>query len=333
MSTNAQIIKAAALGTADVTSGLLNPEQSAQFLKQVFEATTLGPLVRSELRRATTGQIDKIGIASRILRKKTEGIDANAAGGVPVTDPATGQVTGYRAKPTFSAVEYATTALRLPWEITNETIRQNIEGEGLEATVTNLMTKRMGVDTEDFCLNADSATDSGDPDYDFLKVNDGWVKQIAGGGHIYDATGAPLTIDVFYEMLKAIPNQYNSGSLRWLMSPFNRQTWEQSLLNQSIMNGGNVPETVYKSPGGIPIVEVPRMPDDKIILTDPRNLVKVFTYAVQIRKVDNDTYNVAQDKRSYFIHFDVDMVVEELDATAMATGVGVPAPEEPDTEA
>ena len=78
------IRKSATLETGDVTSGLLNPEQSRQFMRMAFEATPLTQVVRHEMRRARSGEIDKIGIAGRILRSKTENTDD-----------------GYRAKPNF----------------------------------------------------------------------------------------------------------------------------------------------------------------------------------------------------------------------------------------
>ena len=74
---NQKIITRAAIDTGSLTSGLLNPEQSRRFLQQTFEATNLGPLVRHEMRTAKSGEIDKIGIDRRILRKKTEGTDDN----------------------------------------------------------------------------------------------------------------------------------------------------------------------------------------------------------------------------------------------------------------
>lgn len=71
--TNSTIVQnAATIETGTLTSGLLNPEQARRFLQQTFEATNLGPLIRHEMRKAKTGEVDKIGIAKRIVRKKTE---------------------------------------------------------------------------------------------------------------------------------------------------------------------------------------------------------------------------------------------------------------------
>ena len=106
---NNSIINKAAIATTTLSSGLLNPEQSKKFIQQTFEATKLGGLIRKEMRTAKTGEIDKIGIASRILRKKTEDTDD-----------------GYRGEVKTSQIEYSTTAVRLPWEITEETLREKV---------------------------------------------------------------------------------------------------------------------------------------------------------------------------------------------------------------
>ena len=322
MPTNEQIIKAAGVTTGDVTYGLLNSEQARTFIKQTFEATPLGALVRHEMRKAKTGEIDKIGIASRIARKKTENIDAKSDGSVPVVDAATGQVTGYRAKPNFSQVTYATKAVRLPWEISEETLRENIEGEGLEATITNLMTTQLGIDMEDLHLNGDEAVDASDADHDFLYINDGWIKQIANGGHVYDATGdTSMSLDMFYNALQAMPNKYNNGKLRWMMSPRRAQEWELFLLNQVIGKGGAVPESIYNSPAKIPTVQCPSLDDGTILLTDPKNLIVVNTYSMQIRKTTEGKEAIMQDKRFYVVHLDFDPIIEELDAAAIITGL------------
>ena len=297
---NQKIITRAAIDTGSLTSGLLNPEQSRRFLQQTFEATNLGPLVRHEMRTAKSGEIDKIGIDRRILRKKTEGTDDN-----------------YRTNVKTSAIEYNTTAVRLPWEITEETLRENIEGQGLEGTITNLMTTQMGIDGEDLYLNGDEEIDAANPDFDFLKINDGWIKQVSNGGHVYDAAEGEMSLDLFYNTLAQLPNKYNNGRLRWLMSPHRAQEWELFLMNKVIGAGGAVPDSVYNSPASIPTVQCPSLDDKTILLTDPQNLIVVNTYSVQIRKTTEGKEAIMQDKRFYVIHFDFDPIIEELDATAI----------------
>lgn len=323
MATNNEIIRKAAITTDSVTHGLLNPEQARQFIRQTFESTALGGLIRREMRRAKTGEIDKVGIADRILRKKVEGIDANANGSAPTLNPDTGQITGYRAAPHFSQVTYSTVAVRLPWEITEETLRENIEGQGLESTITTLMTTRLGTDLENLYLNGDVDTPSTNPDQLFYYINDGWIKQISNGGHVYDAAGITggMNLDLFYSALGSIPNKYNNGSLRWLMSPRRAQEWELFLLNQGLNSGANFPDSLYNSPAAIPTVRVPSMPDSKILLVNPQNLIVVNTYDVKIRKTNTDVRSIMEDKRFYVVHLDFDTIIEELDATAIIENI------------
>lgn len=301
MNNNSTIIRKAAIATGTLSSGLLNPEQARKFIQQTFDATNLGGLVRHEMRTAKTGEIDKIGIGRRILRKKTENTDDN-----------------YRAGVNTTQIEYSTTAVRLPWEITEETLRENIEGQNFENIVTNLMTTQLGVDLEDLYLNGDEATPNTDEDYDFLKINDGWIKQIGNGGHVYDATSEDeMSLDMFYKALASLPNKYNNGKLRWLMSPKRAQEWELFLLNKVVNQGGAVPESVYTSPARIQAVECPSLDDKTILLTDPKNLIVVNTYTMQIRKTTEGREAIMQDKRFYVVHLDYDPIIEELDATAM----------------
>lgn len=306
MNTNRQIVnKAGTIETSVVTSGLLQPYQAKRFLQQTFDATPLMQAIRHEMRTEKSGEIDKIGIGRRKLRAKVENVDD-----------------GYRAKPDFGSIHYETKAVRLPWEITEETIRQNIEGENFEKVVTDLMTKQTGVDTEDLLINGDEDTPNTDPDYDFLKLNDGIKKIITNGGHIVDVAGAKdMEMEMFYKAVAAIPNRFNNGRLRWLMSPTRAQQWELFLLNKVINNGGVVPEELYKSPVAIPSMQVPGLSNDVIILCEPLNIINVNTYAVKIRKDAASKDAIMQDKRFYVIHFDFDALVEELDATAIITGL------------
>lgn len=306
MNSNKTIInKAGTIETSVVTSGLLQPYQVKKFLQQTFDATPLMKAIRHVTRAEKSGEIDKIGIGKRKLRAKVENVDD-----------------GYRAGVEFGSIHYETKAVRLPWEITEETIRQNIEGENFEATVTNLMTTQVGVDTEDLLINGDENTKPDDPDYDFLKLNDGIKKLITNGGHIVDVNGAEdMEMEMFYKAVASIPNRFNNGRLRWLMSPTRAQQWELFLLNKVINNGGVVPEALYKSPVAIPSMEVPNLSDDVVILCEPQNIIEVNTYTIKIRKDSTSKDAIMQDKRFYVVHFDFDALIEELDATAIITGL------------
>ena len=348
MPTNRELLMRAAgtaISTGSLTGGgLLQPYQARQFIQQTFEATNLAPLVRHEMRVERRGEIDKIGIAPRLLREKKENTDD-----------------GYRASVATSQISFSTTPVRLPWEVTEETLRQNIEGENMNKVITDLMTAQLGVDLEDLYLNSDenagkaktfsqsdtysagdivtynkklykfdiahsagawTGTDATligeDGDADFLKVNDGWIKQIKEGGHILDkSTEDEMSLDMFYQMVASIPNKYNNGKLRWLMSPRRAQQWELFLLNLVAHHGGAVPDNMYTAPVKIATVECPSMSDDVILLTDPKNLIVVNSYTVKIRSTNTDKESIMMDKRFYVAHLDYDPIIEEKDATGI----------------
>lgn len=306
MGSNRAIIKDGSIATTTLSSaGLLKPEQSETFLKMVFDATSLGSLIRHEMRRATQGEIDKIGIGKRLLRKKTEDNDDK-----------------YRASVKTEAIQYSTNKLRLPWEITEDTLRENIEGEGFENTVTSLMATQMGLDSIDLLLNGDTATLSGDPDYDFLKNDDGFIKQIKTNGHKFDAQSSQLSLKTFYNLAMQVPSKYNlNGSLKWIMNSQMRQSWEYTLLNSAQQNGSTIPESIYRAPVGIPIVEEALVPDGVILFSNPQNLISVNTYNMILRKTTEGEAAVMNDKRFYVMHFDMDAVIEETDATGIITNI------------
>ncbi|MCU5070087.1 phage major capsid protein [Bacillus pacificus] len=301
--------------TGSVSSGLLNPEQSKEFFRMAFDSTPFSQLHRKEMRKAKQGVLDKVGIGGRILRKKTENKDDE-----------------YRAGVTTSTIPYNTKALRLPWEITEETLRENIEGEGFEDTVMTLMSSQMGVDLEDLHWNGD--VDSSDP---FLAINDGWLKKILKSkeSHIIDhaklvtGTGEEAKANGFgkgsiFALSGVMPNKYKNSNLRWIMSPNRREKWIEYLTNRPTGAGDaallGAGDQVNK-PMGYGIVTVPSLTDDVIILADPRNFIAVNTYETRIRKTTEGKSAVMEDKRFYVIHFDDDAVIQELDAVAILTNI------------
>ncbi len=303
------------ISTGSLSSGLLNPEQSKEFFRMAFDSTPFSQLHRKEMRKAKQGELDKIAIGGRILRKKTENKDDE-----------------YRAGVKTSKIEYHTKAMRLPWEITEETLRENIEGEGFEDTVMTLMSTQLGIDLEDLHWNGD--TESSDP---FLSINDGWLKKItkSSESHIVDhaklvtGTGEAVAANGFgkgsiFALSGAMPNKYKNSNLRWIMSPNRREKWIEYLTNRSTGAGDaallGAGDQVNK-PMGYSIVTVPSLTDDVIMLADPRNFIAVNTYETRVRKTTEGESAIMEDKRFYVIHFDDDAVIQEMDAVAILTNI------------
>lgn len=297
-------------GTTLEDGGRLNPEQAEEFFRMTFESAPFSQLHRRVQRRAKQGEIDKIAIGGRLLRKKEEDTDD-----------------GYRAGVSTSKLTYNTVAVRLPWEITEETLRENIEGENFEDLVMDMMTTQVGLDSEDLNFNGDTDIAEEEEDYPFLSINDGWLKQMTQHGYIDNASENvedSFGKHTFFTITKEMPNKYKNNNLRWLMSPYRRELWMQYLTERQTGAGDSAllaAGDAINQPLGYQIVAIPALPDDVILLADPMNFVVVWTYDVRIRRTMEGEKAIMQDKRFYVIHFDSDPIIQEKDAVVMLKNV------------
>ena len=167
--------------------GLLNAEQADRFIDYMWDATVLGSQVRTIRMRATEQDIDKVGVGERLMRVATEAVDD-----------------GVNAGAVFTKISLTTKKLRLDWELSTESLEDNIEGEALEDHIARLMATQAGNDIEDVAINGDTALTS-DP---LLKAFDGWRKLAVAGGHVVDHGGNPLDRAAANKALKAMPRKY-----------------------------------------------------------------------------------------------------------------------------
>lgn len=137
MNNNEAITKA--ISTTTISTGVLSPDQAQAFVQQVFQATPMLTSARRVLMGARKMNVDKIGVGSRLLRKRPEGTTV------------AGMATLATAQVQLDAVN-----LSLPWEITEDAIRYNMEGERFEETVISLMTRQVGVDLNDLAWNGNT---------------------------------------------------------------------------------------------------------------------------------------------------------------------------------
>jgi hypothetical protein len=169
------------------SGGLLNPEQANRFIDYMWDATVLGPQVRTIRMRSDTVDIDKVSVGERLMRVATESVDD-----------------GVNADATFSKISLTTKKLRLDWELSTESLEDNLEGDALEDHIARLMSTQAGNDLEDVAINGDTSLSS-DP---LLKAFDGWNKLAKAGGHVVDHGGDGLNRAAFNAALKAMPRKY-----------------------------------------------------------------------------------------------------------------------------
>lgn len=234
--------------------GLLNAEQADRFIDYLWDETYLSSEVRQIRMTADTRDIDKISVPTRIAREATEGVDD-----------------GSNTKPTFSKVTVTTKKLRLDYELTTESLEDNIAQGDLEDHVARLMATQFGNDLEDLAING--STGLSDP---LLKTFDGYYKLVTdGAAHkvAADTPSAGLTKEVFNKALKQLPRKWlqRKSTFNFYTSPGLIQDFVFSLSDRATQLGDQVifagpPNPVEGRPGltnirplGISVVEVPLM--------------------------------------------------------------------------
>jgi len=172
-------------------SGLLAPEQANQFIDYMWDATVLGGQVRQIRMRSNEMEIDRIGVGKHLLRAAVEAVDTGENQGV-----------------FFSKISMTTKKLRLDWELSVESLEDNLEGEALEDHIARLMATQAGMDLEELAINGDE-----DVTNPTLRIFDGWRKRaiegtVDGAAHIIDHGGDVFNRAAANSALKAMPREY-----------------------------------------------------------------------------------------------------------------------------
>lgn len=305
-----------AVNPTGVAGGILAPEQSRRFIDYVWDATVLANDGRKVTMRANTQEIEKVNVGERVIRA------ANQADG-----------TYTNAGATFTKVELSTTKIRLDWEISTESLEDNIEGSALEDHLVRLMTNAFANDLEDLAINGDGSTGS------FLSIMEGFVPQVTGGSDAHEAvvtvSNNEWTPEVMESVIKALPRKYRAlkSGLKFYASTDTfagivkengtnaDAIWTYENRNQYLSGSdqtlGNARQTRVL---GVPVMEVPYFPDDYVELTFPQNRVWGFQRDVKV----NREYKIKKDTIEYTVYVRFGITWEELDAVAFADAAANP---------
>ena len=309
--------------------GLLNPEQSARFLDYMFDATVIGKVARTVRMKSDTTELDRMSVGEKLMKLATEGDNDAANSGV-----------------SFSKISLTTKKLRLDWELSTESLEDNIEGPDLEDHIARMMATQAGNDIEDVVLNGDTSL-TGDALY---KSFDGVVKKAKASGTVVAGAGAEVSRELFNKALKAMPRKYKQrrGDLRFLAgsnliqdflyknSIGTNQTIPQDIAS-SIIRGATEPlggPAGYVAPFafGIPIVEVPLLNETQtgsysspsgshgdIHLTFPNNVVIGVKRDVTVYRF----FQPRKDSVEYTLYTRVGVQIEQANAWVVVKDVKV----------
>ena len=293
------------VGTATPADGggILNAEQSAQFIEYIFEQQVLARDGRRVTMRANSAELEKLNVGERVIRAAAQADSTYTNAGV-----------------TFTKVEISTKKIRLDWEVSTEALEDNIEGAGLEDHLVRTMTRAFANDLEDLAINGTgSGTNS------FLNILEGfYVKEQTGNSSTFGTT-----VEDLQALVLAMPRKYRAS--RAAMKFYASSETVADIIN-GLGSSGNLPserivERVIDGVApqtlgapiqyrvlGIPLVEVPLMPADYISLTFPENRIWGFQRDVTVHR----EFQPKKDTVEYttFLRFGVQ--VEETDAVAYA---------------
>ena len=318
--------------------GLLYPDQANRFLDYMWDATILAKSARTIRMRSNTTEIDRVSVGQRIMTVASEDNPRDYVN-------ATADSTKFsNAAATFSKVSLTTRKLRLDWELSSESLEDNIEGPDLEDHIARLMATQAGNDIEDVLING-TGTSTG-----LLSAFKGFRSLAISNAHVVDANGLGLDKAVFNLAIKSMPRKYKQrrNQLRF----FSGSNLVQDYLYNLTANAGSVnpfdiasgvirgdvaandggPGTVTPFAFGIPVINVPLMDETRagdyaspsglhgdLHLTFPQNFI------IGIKR-DVTVYRLFQPKKDtieYTLFIRVGCAMENYDAHVVVKNIKV----------
>jgi HK97 family phage major capsid protein len=318
-------------GNSNDAGGVLNPEQSRQFIDYIFDEMVLANDGRRVVMRANTMEVDKVRVGSRLVAKATQAED-----------------TGSNSAPAFTKIELTTTKFRLDYELSTESLEDNIEGQQLEDHIVRLMATQFGNDLEDIAINGRPSS-SGNGTYNNTLA--GFIRQTLDTSYTgaHEAAAAAATMTSIWEAtpdsgdgsvstlsLEAIEAVYNALPRKFKARRQDLKFYMNSKHLQELISAlravGSVPEQVATrvidgvlpqigGPAGaqymifgLPVLEVPLYPDNYVDLTLPSNRIWGFQRDVTVHR----EFKPKKDTVEYTVYVRMGVALEEKSAIAYA---------------
>jgi len=255
---NEELVQKALIETGALSAaGKLNPAQADKFIDYVVDESVLKNNARVERFRNETLEIDKIGIGRRVALPKAEAADPGLRRGIET-----------------SKIVLEPRTVAVPFEVSDEFLEINLEGQALADKIVQLMARQFSNDLEELYLFADSlgpsivesdyrsggsATQHVKDEYlGLLPSPGGWLRR-ADSGHVVDHEGANIGLSVFGKMLRNMPQKFrrNKAALRFFIAPDLSQLYVEKLSTRATGLGDASAAGADHRPYGVQLVEVP----------------------------------------------------------------------------
>jgi HK97 family phage major capsid protein len=308
-----ELIRRADLALSDLANdgGLLQPQQANRFIRRLIDSPTIINDARTITMRNPTMELNKIGFGERVLRAARNSSQQRSG---PYAVGQRALLEAERAKPTTSKIELATSEVMAEIDLPYEVLEDNIEGSQMRNTIMSILADRVALDLEELILLGDR--DSADP---YLALQDG-VLALAEA-NVVNHGGAPVDIDLFKNMAKALPTQYLSylNQYKTYVAPYREIDYRaqvaqrQTALGDAIISGKAAPTIM-----GVPLTRAAKMPQDQAILTIPNNII----FGVQRdMRIEYDT-DIRERVFIIVLTMRIAVGIEEEDMIVKATNIG-----------
>ena len=310
--TTADILKTAISTTDIVTAGKLNTAQAKQFITYMQEETEIFNLIQFKRMSTLHGVAYDLDTSRRMIRKGVEGVAPDNYGTIKI-----GQ----------NEIDLAETIL--PFDITDQFKKENIEQKMAATKIMKLMATQYGNDLQDLAINGDANAqntnasaahyfDVTDDELEFFTIYNGWIALLknATDKHIVEETYNEA--DGGYRRI--LRNTFKSLPSRWKKSKDLKifTTWDviegyvyeltgriTIMGDNKLLQGDNAPTFM-----GRKFVGVSTMPEKTLLLSSPKNLAfGIFTDGIKTEYERNarkrqDEYTVTADTGCQIANYD-----------------------------
>lgn len=259
MKDNRSIVEKADIAVSNLVSsgGYLNPEQANAFIRMIIDQPTLINEARVVRMSAPKRKIEKIGFGSRILRAAPSSgtaLDATK-----------------RARPDLGMIELETEEIIAEVWLPYDVLEDNIERGGLEQTIMSMIAERAALDLEELMVLGDTGSSD-----DYLALCDG-ILSLTPTAHTIDGSGiTDIDKDLFKTAIQHMPTRYlrNRSMMNYYVSPHVEMEYRDSIADRATSLGDEkiskfTPMFAY----GTPVRPAAMMPDHKLWLSYPKNIV------------------------------------------------------------
>lgn len=268
------VVKYADLAVSNLTAGggKLQDDQADTFYRKVFDRTGLIGDVRTVQMNSDTMNINKIGLANRILRVAPTGTPPYITDGVGETFANNRNLAAAdRFNPQFEQVVLTVKEYMAEIHLTDDVIENNLEKDNLENVILDMAAARLALDLEEALIVGDTADTALAPE---LRLQDGVLKRVTS--NVVDHAAAAQDLTLYANIQKALPTRYlrNLSNMKYYVHNHTELEWREYLATRETGLGDQTHVSNRQVAAlGTTFATVPNMPKQTVLFTDPKNIL------------------------------------------------------------